>query len=298
MANGQESHGGWPGYFLLLSAISFWPSILFVLPGIAHGVARRAEPAVRYLLVWAASWWLVVELIPTKLPHYVIHAYPPLAILAALAVLDSRAVRFLAPARWIGIAQFVVGAVVITAAVILAPRYFGDGPGWPANWPLLAAAGTAASLALAALVLAILRKTLAAALLGFATLLVLAPALTVLAGPHLDRLWISERLRPMVEAAYRQGDGPTSIAGYQEPSLVFALGKDVVLADGKGAAESSARSGGLALVEDDAMGDFLARLAELQADATPVGDLSGINYSRGRTVHVTLYRVAQLRDLN
>jgi len=102
MANGQESHGGWPGYYLLLSAISFWPSILFVLPGIAVGVARRAEPAIRYLLVWAASWWLVVELVPTKLPHYVIDAYPPLAILAALAVLDTRAVKLLAPARWIG----------------------------------------------------------------------------------------------------------------------------------------------------------------------------------------------------
>ncbi len=72
----------------------------------------------------------------------------------------------------------------------------------------------------------------------------------------------------------------------------------MVLADGKGAAESSSKSGGLALVEDEAQGDFLARLAELQADATPVGELSGINYSRGRKVHVTLYRVAQLRDLN
>jgi hypothetical protein len=72
----------------------------------------------------------------------------------------------------------------------------------------------------------------------------------------------------------------------------------VVLADGKGAAEASSKSGGLALIEDDAQGDFLARLAELQADATPVGDLSGINYSRGRKVHVTLYRVAQLRELN
>ena len=39
-------------------------------------------------------------------------------------------------------------------------------------------------------------------------------------------------------------------------------------------------------------------LTELQADARPVGDLSGINYSRGRRVHVTLYRVGQLRDLN
>jgi 4-amino-4-deoxy-L-arabinose transferase-like glycosyltransferase len=294
MAGGRESHGGWPGYYLLLSALSFWPAILFVLPGIVSAAARRTEPAIRFLLVWAASWWLVLELVPTKLPHYVIDAYPPLAILAALFVLDPRPARFLTVARWIAITQFVVGACLLTAAVILLPRYFGEG----AAWPILAAAGVGATLAVAALVLAILRKSLPAALLGFAALLVFVPTLTAGVGPRLDQLWISERLKVMVEAATHPGDGPPALAGYQEPSLVFALGKDVVLANGKGAAESSSKSSGLALVEDESLGDFLARLAELQADATPVGELSGFNYSRGRKVHVTLYRVAQLRDLN
>jgi 4-amino-4-deoxy-L-arabinose transferase-like glycosyltransferase len=294
MAGGQESHGGWPGYYLLLSAAAFWPTILFVLPGIVCAISRRAEPGIRFLLVWAASWWLVVEVVPTKLPHYVIDAYPALAILAALFVLDPRPVKFLAPARWIAIAQFVIGAGLLTAAIILAPIYFGGGM----DWPVLAAAGVGASLALAALVLAILRKSLPAALLGFLSLLVFAPVLTAYVGPRLGQLWITERLKPMVEAASRPGDAPPAIAGYQEPSLVFALGKDVVLADGKGAAEASARSGSLALVEDGALGDFLARLAELQADARPVGEVTGLNYSRGRKMHVTLYRVAQLRELN
>ncbi|HET7085247.1 MAG TPA: glycosyltransferase family 39 protein [Rhizomicrobium sp.] len=292
MAGGQESHGGWPGYYLLLSGLSFWPAILFVLPGVALAVSRRGEPPVRFLLAWAGAWWLVVELVPTKLPHYVIHAFPALAILAAMFLLDSRPVKFLTPARWIGIAQFVIGAGLLTAAIVLAPHYFGEG----AAWPVYAAAGAGASLAIAALVLAILRKHLPAALLGFTSLLVFAPVLTAYVGPRLDRLWVSERLKTMVEAASQPNDAPPALAGYQEPSLVFALGKDVVLADGKGAAESSARGGGLALVEDQVQGDFLARLAELQADAKQVGELSGINYSRGRKVHVTLYRVAQVKN--
>jgi 4-amino-4-deoxy-L-arabinose transferase-like glycosyltransferase len=294
MAGGQESHGGWPGYYLLLSAASFWPAILFVLPGVVLGAARRAEPAVRFLLVWAAGWWLVVELVPTKLPHYVLPAYPPLAILAALFVLDPRPAKFLAAARWIAIAQFAIGAGLLTAAIVLAPDYLG-GSMW---WPVLVAAGLGGALALAALILAILRNPLPAAFLGLGALLVFVPTLTAAVGPRLDRLWITERLKVMVEAATRPGDAPPALAGYQEPSLVFALGKDVVLADGKGAAEASARSGSLALVEDSDQGDFLARLAELQADATAIGELSGINYSRGRKQHVTLYRVARLRDLN
>lgn len=78
--------------------------------------------------------------------------------------------------------------------------------------------------------------------------------------------------------------------------MLFAFGKNVVLTDGGGAADAGAKSGGLALVEDAEQGGFLARLAELQADAHAVGDLSGFNYSRGRRQHVTLYRVTPLRE--
>ena len=44
----------------------------------------------RFLLAWAGAWWLVVEAVPTKLPHYVLPAYPALAILAALWLLAPR----------------------------------------------------------------------------------------------------------------------------------------------------------------------------------------------------------------
>ena len=294
MAGGQESHGAWPGYFLLLSAATFWPAILFVLPGIVQAFQRRAEPGIRFLLAWAASWWLAVEIVPTKLPHYVLEAYPPLAILAAMFVLDPRPVRFLAAARWIAIAQFVVGAVLFTAVLMVLPLYFGPG----LAWPLLAAAGVGAALALAALVLAILKKFPAAALLSFLALLVFVPGLTAGVAPRLDELWVTQRLKHMVALTSEPGDPAPALAGYEEPSMLFAFGADTVLSDGAGAAEAVARHGGLALVEDTERGPFLARLAELQADATEKGEISGFNYSRGRAVHVTIYRVARLKDVN
>jgi 4-amino-4-deoxy-L-arabinose transferase-like glycosyltransferase len=294
LAGGQESHGMLPGYYLLLSAAAFFPAILFVAPGLALGTARRDEPGIRFLLAWASAWWLVVELVPTKLPHYVLSSYPALAILGAMFVLDPRPVRFLTAARWIGIVQFVIGAGLLTAALLLAPHYFGGA----LQWPVFAASGVGASLALAALVLALLRKSALAVMLSLAAMLVFVPSLTAYVGPRLDQLWITERLKPLVDAAYKPGDPPPALAGYQEPSLVFALGKDVVLSNGAGAADAGARSGGLALVEDEAVGDFLARLAELQADASRIGEVSGFNYSRGRKVHVTLYRVAQQHDLH
>src|SRR6202012_5551729 len=59
IAGGQEGHGQPPGYFLAVSALSLWPGILFVAAGIGLGWARRNDPAIRFLLVWAAGWWLL-----------------------------------------------------------------------------------------------------------------------------------------------------------------------------------------------------------------------------------------------
>ena len=45
------------------------------------------------------------------------------------------------------------------------------------------------------------------------------------------------------------------------------------------------------MVEDSERSAFLAHLDELEADAARIDELSGFNYSRGRKVHITLYRV-------
>jgi 4-amino-4-deoxy-L-arabinose transferase-like glycosyltransferase len=291
VAGGQESHGAPPGYFLILSALTFWPAILFILPGIGLGVSRRAEPAVRFLLAWAGAWWGVVELVPTKLPHYVLPSYPALAILAALWLLTPG----VAARGWrvwlarIAPLQFLIGLLLLAAAPFaLIYQYGGGAPGIP----VLVAEGVAAVCGLTALGLYLFRKTLWALLPALLAAAILIPTLTAATAPALDQLWLSRHAAALV-ARYREaGDPPPMLAGYEEPSLVFALGADTVLSDGRGAAELGANAGGLALVQDDEKPAFLARLAELEAGAAALGDLSGMNYSRGRAVHITLYRIA------
>jgi hypothetical protein len=127
-----------------------------------------------------------------------------------------------------------------------------------------------------------------------AAALILIPNLTSGIGPLLTQLWLSQRLAQTVANDRQPYDPPPILAGYEEPSMVFTLGADVALTDGKGAAEQGLVRGGLALVDDAERPAFLARLAELQGNADALDALSGFNYSRGRTTHVTLYRVAPL----
>jgi hypothetical protein len=218
-----------------------------------------------------------------------------LAILAALFILTPAPdtawlPRWLKVARWIAAVQFAVGAAVLTAGPFLLPKMFGTGDVW---W-LMALAATGAILSLTALILALRQAFVWAMVTAFVAMLIYVPTLLAGVAPRLDQIWVTENLKPLVAAASRPGDPPLALAGYQEPSMLFAFGKDTVLADGTGAANAGAAYGGLALVEDEALGDFLARLAELQADATMVGDLRGFNYSRGRKVHVSLYRVTRM----
>jgi 4-amino-4-deoxy-L-arabinose transferase-like glycosyltransferase len=296
LEGGQESHGAPPGYYLLLSAVTLWPAILFVAPALLLGWTRRGEPSIRFLLAWGLGWWLVVEAVPTKLPHYVLGAYPALAILAALWLTGARA-----PLRWESIArgisglQYLLGALALAVAAPLLQRQYG------ADWSLFGLAdlwwlgipaGLGLLLALVGLVLFAAAHRLAAAALAIVAPLLLVPPLTALAGPHLEQLWMTQRLAALARQDAQPGDPPPVLAGYEEPSMLFALGADLGLADGAGAAGLAARDGGLALIETQEQGAFLARLAEKEADATPLQTVTGFNYSRGKPVAVTIYRVA------
>ena len=296
LAGGQESHGAPPGYNLVLSAIAFWPAILLVLPGIGLAIARAKEPTVRFLLAWAGSWWLTCEAVPTKLPHYVLPAYPALAILTALWVLMPKGEETGIAPGWrktltiIAVLQYAIGLAAMSLASVWLPKLYGDGPAMS----LVGFAVAGGLVGLSALVVLLTGRRLIALSLALLSFLILAPSLTAGAGPRLTDLWLSRKLQALVTKDMRPGDPAPALAGYEEPSLVFALGADVDLTDGRGAAKQGAELGGLALVDDYEQPKFLARLAELQSDAVVLDEASGFNYSRGKKVHVTVYRIRKL----
>ena len=296
LVGGQETHGGWPGYYLLLVTLTFWPAILFVAPGVGTAIRRANEPATRFLLAWAAACWLLVEIVPTKLPHYVLPAYPPLAMLAAIWMLSPRednAPRWQPALFWLAAIQFGLGIAALAAAPVLLPRMYGAGTTW---W-LIGLAALGAVIALIALAAYVRRTPIVAAACATLAVIVVYPTLTVGAAPRLEQLWVSQRAAALAAKDAHAGDPPPVLAGYTEPSLVFLLGTDTRLTDGTGAAEVGAYQGGLALIEDSERPAFLAHLAEIEADAVPVDQLSGFNYSRGRKVHITLYRVTASQDV-
>ncbi|HTQ14027.1 MAG TPA: glycosyltransferase family 39 protein [Rhizomicrobium sp.] len=292
MLGGQESHGAPPGYYLALASVTLWPATLFALPGVANGIFHRLEPATRYLLAWGGAAWLMFEIVPTKLPHYVLPAYPAVAFLGALWAMSAPGLaepfwtRF---CRYAASVQFFLGVLAFTAAAVLLPGYFGHGidpwlvagalcgfvPGAAATWFLVR------------------RRTMQAALCAVAAAVIFYPLLGWGVAQAVPDIWMSPHAAALA-AKYRQpGDPPVILGGYVEPSLVFLLGTDTEIESGKTAADVAARTGGLALIEDQERRKFLARLAQLHATARVLDGTRGFDYSRGRREHITVYRVTK-----
>jgi 4-amino-4-deoxy-L-arabinose transferase-like glycosyltransferase len=290
LAGGQESHGQPPGYYLLLTVASFWPATLFLIPAVAAAILGHRQPAARFLLAWAGATYLLFEIVPTKLPHYVLPAYPALAMMAgafASAVREDHQPQWLRLLPKISAIYFLVGAAMLVAGAILLPLYYGTGT----TWGLIAAAAAPAVLAIAAALAAWRGARGIAAALVTATALAIYAVLTLDTAPRLDQFTLSPREAAMVARHLRRGDPPPVLAGYTEPSALFLIGTQTQLTDGYGAAEIGAAQGGLVAVQDGQRPAFLAHLAELEADAVPLDGVSGFNYSRGRPVHISLYRV-------
>jgi hypothetical protein len=153
------------------------------------------------------------------------------------------------------------------------------------------AAGIAAILAVVPAVLA--RRFVAATVVACGSAIFLYGIAGFLTVPRLTELWLSPRLAEAVARHAQIGDPPVVTAGYAEPSIAFLLGTRTALDDGPGAGHAAAAAGGLVLISADQREAFLDAITAEGARANALEEITGLNYSRGRNVQITLYRVTQ-----
>ena len=104
LVGAQESHGAPPGYYLVAFAVGLAPFTPVAIAAVPWAWRQRRQKAVRFCLAWLLPSWLVFELVPTKLPHYVLPLLPALALLAAAALAaPPPSVRWRGPALAVGI---------------------------------------------------------------------------------------------------------------------------------------------------------------------------------------------------
>jgi 4-amino-4-deoxy-L-arabinose transferase-like glycosyltransferase len=280
----QESHGAWPGTYLLLLPVNFWPGSLLLGAAAVYAWRERGDPGVKVLIAWAVPFWIVLELVPTKLPHYMLPIFPALALLAGRAALDARAGL---PSWWRRSVAAIWALAMLAVAVVLAaaPLVLGE------RIEVAGAVGALAVLALGATLASRLWRAVTPGLAPGAALLALCavPALAVEA-PRLHPLWLSREAAAMVMKFSPPHGVPIDVVGYDEPSLVFLLGTATVIATPQQAAARLASSPALVEGREDAAFRAAAQAQGIAAQA--VGHVAGLDYSNGRRMVLTLYRGA------
>ena len=287
----QESHGAPPGTYLLLLGLLFWPGIAF--SGYVAWLGRRlwGDDAARFCLAWFAGYWLVIEFVPTKLPHYILPSLPALALLCGYALTRTMP----PPTRlmmWFTEAMFVVAGL------------FGIGFAGALIWASVRFGGPAGG---GAFVFAIIASLLVGgclwrlwcwrrnrsitdmfAVLGGGVLVHIVAIAGVVAGA--SSVHISGRLATEIQNMTNR-PAAISLVGYHEPSAVFHLGRDVFLLEASEAALFMADSAdGLAVVEKRAVAPFLETAGKLNLQLIETGHVTGFTLARGRDVELILYR--------
>jgi 4-amino-4-deoxy-L-arabinose transferase-like glycosyltransferase len=276
LAGGAEAHGGFPGLHLLLLPLLAFPSTIPVLAAFPAAWADRRDRATQFLLAWIMPSWLVFEAVPTKLPHYTLPLYPALFLLAA----RFWPVRQGATALWIGRIALLVAAALIGIGALSLPVFLHAA--WWLGLPACAACLLVAWLSWR-------RRPI----LALAVSPLLYAAILAIELPHIPALWIAPRIEAVLRSGWHGwnslGDGVV-VAGYAEPSLMFAIGTDTQLASsGTQAAKILAGlKDGVAIIGDRDKAAFDRQAAQLGLVLHQLADIRGFNYSRGRWITLVI----------
>ncbi len=284
VASGQERHGAPFGTYFGIFWVTFWPVAPLAALAAPYAFRNRSADDMLFLLAWIIPSWIVFELVPTKLPHYVLPLFPAIAIAIMLAVenhallvnrLWSRLVTLLVPLVPI---FFLIGIpvgywildrtislkpipflIVSSVAGIFAWRYFNKEKIKPG---IIVALGSSLALIIAAYPFGI---------------------------SQLNSVNLSRRL---AEAAQTTKCENLKIATttYREPSLVFLTRTDLLMTDAQGATQFMREPGcRIAFIGSTLEKDYLDSSTKSGIKQQLIQRVNGLNINSGRKVDIAVY---------
>lgn len=278
LQGGHESHGKPPLFHLVILPLTFWPGSLFLSQMRRYSWKERHNLDIQFLLAWLIPTWIFFELMPTKLPHYVLPTFPALAILVALAI-NSRTKRSriehglqvlwgvlslglavavtLLPYLLIG--KLTLGSL-ITGLMIFGTSLLGVYWAWSGRY-------------------------LHAATVLCVGAAIVFPLLFAIILPEMKPLWIEKTVAEQLEHAAISEEKPLFATGFVEPGLVFYFNTyQVKFEENEKAAISQCLQKKSYLLIPDSSTELQNERPRLQF----IQQIRGYNYSKGRWVNLLL----------
>ncbi len=283
----QTYHWAPPGYYLLAFFATFWPGAILAAIAVPFAWSHRRDEHVTFALAWIVPSWLVFEIVPTKLPHYVMPLYPAIAILTVMAI--SR--HFVGPHRpFARVATVLIPFIPLGLATLIAGATWNFDNTLPYRaLPVLVLSAAAGFYAWWLFVRAQVLKSVWA---SFAAAVLLSIGVFGLGQLDLRSLKLSPR---MAEIAHNLACANPQIGtlGYREPSLVFLVGTDLEMLESGSEASTFLKQGGCRLVFVEKRFEEEFRLANERLGQQPTLStrVSGFNINSGRQLDIGAYAV-------
>lgn len=281
LQGGHESHGKPPLFHLAILPLTFWPASLFLWQGVVYAYKQRQQKIVRFLIAWILPTWIFFEIMPTKLPQYVLPTFPAIALLLALAI-EQRSEK---PGKWLHTLQFLWGLLTIgLAAGLLILPYLLLGYFTTSAIALFIGVG---GLGVVCVRFAWKGAYSKASFFVLLTALITFPLTFSMLLPQLKPLWISYNVAQLINRDNISEENPLLVVGFSEPGLVFYLNtKHVLFTDGETALANMKRNKNSVLLISE---HDMVPIAE-QMPFTILGYVNGYNYSKGKWIKLILIK--------
>jgi len=222
-----EGHGGVPVvFYVILLPLFFFPWFAVLPESLVQMWRSKGRNRRAFLLAWGISPFLVFSFLRTKLPHYVLPAYPAFAIICGAmldGILDTRRSLWRTPAGKLGLILFGLMGAGAAAGLAALPRSAQLGPVAGA-----AVAPAVVLLVMTALVLVdfvrgnVLRGSVAMAVLMVGAAVVVSLRMA----PALEELYTIKNLALDIREEYA-GQHVVCLGLKEHASMVFYLQQDV-----------------------------------------------------------------------
>lgn len=300
LKGGHESHGQPPLFHLAILPLTLWPSSLFLWSMVLRAWQCRKQMVETFLLCWILPTWIFFELMPTKLPQYVLPTFPALSILIALSTMEFNQLKIsakhfkvfqLAAILW-GIFSIAIG---LTLALV---PYYLKTP-LPLISALLFTAVTFFSISSVYLLLKkqYVRSACFLVAGGVLTFALLFQGLL----PNLKPLWLTKQIARTIEKQPLRlsREKPLLVIGFNEPSLVFYLNTHNVRFTYLEAGLQQLKNAKprLILIDSKNAKSLKLKAKNLRLALNPIKRFYGFNYSKGQWISLELYQTGNSNDL-
>ena len=278
----HQSHGQPPLFHLAILLITLWPGSVFLFHAILYAWVYRKQRLTTFLLAWLIPIWVFFEIMPTKLPQYVLPTFPVIALLIALGVREWNgrlAHKYLNAylSLW-----FIVTILLAVACVVLPYLLI-------RTIDVYQIILVSSIIIISAGIIYWIKGGLCyQASFGIIILsLVYYPILFTKILPGLKPLWMSASIAQKTPKNRVKSKMPLLVAGYAEPSLVFNFNTNLIkFTNNYNAFMDITKHQGQLLLIDSSEWNAISKSTHQQS--VVLERFPGFNYNKGRWTELVL----------